>query len=730
MLALNARHRGIWLALAALSLLGCGDDSGKPTTSQEAKPGVRRISFARTSAEDPATSVEVAGHVEPAMGVDTWEVVSPEWNFEDSGARKRPLRLTGQGKKLVTIPGPFERESFDRITVTVENPVRGSMLATLKMEGGQELQSRVDVPKGRHRHPVTFKLPRAVSKDEAIEALVLYFDLKRAVTIHEIDFGRQPLLATLPSPEAGAALVTVGSSAHRAVGLGATQTLQASWSGDRGLNATVWVAGMRSDKLWTDDDAKVTLRLVQTEPSPGEPKSEPVSRSVSLLPGWTPVSFLGLDAGSYHLDVSLELLDEGTTALISEVGLVGPAAAKPKTVVLVTSGTHRADHLGTTNSDAGTPIETPHLDELAANGLLFESAWATSNISIPSHSALLTGRHPRDTKVLDHLSSLGADPDASPRTLAEEFAAMGYATAAILSSSHLAAEYSGLGRGFDTVIHPDESRARAAASVATALAQLRGGTPTFVWLHLSDAHGPFHPEAQYRAEIAYLDEQLGTLFENPRVAAGVVAFTADHGEAFARNGLFYGHERLAPDTLRVPLILRAPGIRNPGERVSFRVRQMDVGRTLLNLAGHGDVDFPGQFLLRPEASEETPTFALSRRFASVTDGEWHAVLALADFSGSDDGRVLRRHQIEVFDLSEDPGCLKDLAEENVEVAARYRADIVEWLAGEDIFLRGSRPSLDRAAMENLVALGYGGDAVQEAQLFDAGCSCNECLKFK
>ncbi len=770
----TVRSQSVCLYLAAIALSACGGGSDEPASSPTEPARLRRFAFGRAGIGDVAPSVELAGHLEPGQGVDTWEVIAPEWIFEDSGARKRPLRLAGQGKKLVTIPGPFELESFDRITAMVENPVHGSMLVTVKMEGGEELQARADVLKGRHRHPVTFKLPRYVDATETISSLVLYFDLKRAVTLHGVDFVRQPMLATVPSPETGAALVQVGTSAHRAVGLGPTQTLSVGWSGGKGMNATIWIAGLPSDEAWSDDDAVVNLMLAQSEPFPGEQATASVTRSVSLLPGWTPVTFLGLAAGSYTLEASMEFADESTVALMSELAVAGPPAESPGTVLLMTSDTHRADHLGLTNPDAGKPIETPHLDALAAKGVLFESAWTTSNTTIPSHSALLTGRHPRDTKVLGNYSSLGSDPEFSPGTLAEAFAAKGYATVAVISSSHLSDKYSGLGRGFDVVIQPDGSESRAAQSVQAVLAQLRGGTPTFVWLHLFDAHGPYlpppafdrryypkdknpfdptlpeidldggrmplwlrglrdhgFPRAQYRAEIAYMDSQIGVLMESSRVAAGLIAFTSDHGEVFARNGVFYEHKGLTPDTLRVPLIVSGPSLDRAGERVAVPVRQMDVGRTLLNLAGYEGAEFPGSDLLADDLLEDEPSYAVSRRFASVTQGKWHSILTLSDLSDSKDGRWAARHQIEVYDISVDPDCKKDLAREEIEVATRYRKAIVEWLAAEDVMLRASRPNLDKSAKMNLAALGYGGDdGPKEALLYDASCSCSECLKFK
>ncbi|MGK0483728.1 MAG: arylsulfatase A-like enzyme, partial [Planctomycetota bacterium] len=270
--------------------------------------------------------------------------------------------------------------------------------------------------------------------------------------------------------------------------------------------------------------------------------------------------------------------------------------------------------------------------------------------------------------MLGNYSSLGADPDVGPLTLADAFAAQGYRTVAVLSSSHLAHEYSGRGRGFDVVVRPAGSKARADESLQSVLAELEGGLPTFVWLHLFDAHAPYLPpgefdrryypkdknsfdpllpeidleggrmpmwlhalrdhafaRSQYRAEIAYLDAQIAGLLAHPRVDAGIIAFTSDHGEVFARNGVFYEHKGLTPDTLRVPLIVRAPGLDGAGRRVTSHVRQMDLGRTLLNLAGHTSVEYPGLDLLDEKRPGDEPHFAISRRFASVTQGKWHAI---------------------------------------------------------------------------------------------------------
>src|SRR6185295_16663370 len=106
--------------------------------------------------------------------------------------------------------------------------------------------------------------------------------------------------------------------------------------------------------------------------------------------------------------------------------------------------------------------------------------------------------------------------------------------------------------------------------------------PTFVWLHVFDAHTPYEPpkefesiywpndgvarelaaptrevppiahvrvpdddfdrvRARYRGEVSFLDTQLARAFDHPRLANGVIAFTADHGESLGEHGVYWDH---------------------------------------------------------------------------------------------------------------------------------------------------------------------------------------------
>jgi choline-sulfatase len=69
-------------------------------------------------------------------------------------------------------------------------------------------------------------------------------------------------------------------------------------------------------------------------------------------------------------------------------------------------------------------VHAPHLDALAASGVVYESAYCASPLCAPSRSALLTGRLPSRTGVYDNAAELRA----SEPTLTHHLRAAGYHT--------------------------------------------------------------------------------------------------------------------------------------------------------------------------------------------------------------------------------------------------------------------------------------------------------------
>ena len=306
----------------------------------------------------------------------------------------------------------------------------------------------------------------------------------------------------------------------------------------------------------------------------------------------------------------------GLFALLSWSGLSGCHSHKanqdsasteraplPVNLVFVTIDTLRADHV---HSYGYGKIETPTMDRLASQGVLFESAVAQVPLTTPSHACIFTGTYPFKNGVRD-VGPFTLKPTSI--TLASILKKRGWSTGGFVGSSVLKRVY-GFSQGFDTyddkMAHTidtssetEESTRPAEQVVDSAIHWLENEPrgPFLAWLHFYDPHQPYHPTAKYRklypgrpydAEIAYSDEELGRFLEavkNSRPGEKtIVVVMADHGEGLGdhgeqRHGIF-----LYDATVRIPLIIVGPGV-PAGVRVQQQARTIDVLPTILDLLG-------------------------------------------------------------------------------------------------------------------------------------------------
>ncbi len=94
--------------------------------------------------------------------------------------------------------------------------------------------------------------------------------------------------------------------------------------------------------------------------------------------------------------------------------------------------------------------------------------------------------------------------------------------------------------------------------------------------------------AYYFANVTMIDEKIGqlmqTLDEQGYLENSIVIFTSDHGDCLTDHG--HSQKWTMYDTImRVPLIVWAPGRVDAGLRIPGMCQLMDVGRTVLELAG-------------------------------------------------------------------------------------------------------------------------------------------------
>ncbi len=102
-----------------------------------------------------------------------------------------------------------------------------------------------------------------------------------------------------------------------------------------------------------------------------------------------------------------------------------PASTPSRHILLISVDTLRADHLGA----YGHPLElTPEIDALAAEGVLFERAYAPASYTLPSIGALLTGRYPGEIGIQVNQHRLADDVP----TLATILQERGWRTGAVV----------------------------------------------------------------------------------------------------------------------------------------------------------------------------------------------------------------------------------------------------------------------------------------------------------
>ncbi|MEX1311050.1 MAG: sulfatase [Candidatus Sulfomarinibacteraceae bacterium] len=157
-------------------------------------------------------------------------------------------------------------------------------------------------------------------------------------------------------------------------------------------------------------------------------------------------------------------------------------------LLLIVVDTLRADYLGV----YGGQVDTPVVDGLAAEGVLFARARSHIPITGPSHASLFTSLLPMEHGVLNNAQELS---ESFP-IFAEAVRASGRQTAAVISLGVMQRQF-GFDRGFDHYgdDFPRDWMKNAAEVTDEALAVADGGlaSPYLLWTHYSDPHEPYAP---------------------------------------------------------------------------------------------------------------------------------------------------------------------------------------------------------------------------------------------
>lgn len=433
--------------------------------------------------------------------------------------------------------------------------------------------------------------------------------------------------------------------------------------------------------------------------------------------------------------------------------LVSPRGAP--NVVLYLIDTLRPDVLGA----YGGPGPTPTLDRLASEGLTFERAYSTTSWTRPAVASLFTSLPVSAHRVESEAFSL---PEGV-LTLAERFRLRGYQTMGVVANSHVLSVFnfdqgfevydwppldSPAGPSFDPALKIRNVPAAAVHALALRhLAALRDPRrPLFLYVHTVDPHNPYHPPQwlleeerpavnandyllryvnegegaspqllrdlteSYRGAVAYADHELGDflgkLGSRLELSRTLLAVTSDHGEGFFEHHLVGHRHWLYEEMIRIPLILRGPGI-PAGHRDVAPASLVDVGPTLLALAGlYGEsARFAhGTDLLAPGGPASRAARAVQAEFASgsaLVRGEWKLTYHPS---------YPEAFRFGLFNLREDPAEGTNRIEQERGTARQLETELrglyssAKLLAVDPLPVNVSR--LDPALIQNLRALGY------------------------
>jgi len=327
---------------------------------------------------------------------------------------------------------------------------------------------------------------------------------------------------------------------------------------------------------------------------------------------------------------------DAAQGLIASMMFVPDEIVDKPNVIMWAFDSLRSDELGA----YGSPLaNSPTLDELSRQGILFSESTSTSSWTVPGVKNMMAGLVTQ--KYIDEHLPFSRSKEFDIPLVQSEFANAGYMTIGI-SSNHLVSPDNGIDKGFD-VFDVVASKLWVSGSVLMLYKRIEemlrkyDDRPLFLYIHAMDPHDPYTPFAPYnkicnppednlvhprlctkdtgmlnfdpfktelqplseteeryirsyyRGEIRQMDSYffavLSLMKSKGLLKNTIVSITADHGEEFGEHELYSHGWSLYEGAVRVPWILYYPHqiaqpLIHPG-----RVSTLDIPQTILRVAG-------------------------------------------------------------------------------------------------------------------------------------------------
>jgi len=407
------------------------------------------------------------------------------------------------------------------------------------------------------------------------------------------------------------------------------------------------------------------------------------------------------------------------------------AADKPNVVILL-SDDQRWDDYSFLGHET---IETPNIDRLAAQSLVYERGYVPSSLCRPSLASLSTGLYPHQNGIT------GNDPQENKRTkagravlvnrfkenprIANILGQHGYIS--FQAGKWWEGHYSD-GGFTDGMTHGDITKGGRHGDVGLKIGRntmqpvmnfidkaVEEDKPFFLWYAPMMPHLPHNPPkrlldkyttedrpveiAKYFAMCDWWDETCGQVLDHldkKNIADNtVVIYLCDNGwiQQADKGGGAVGGPRgkrsVYDGGTRTPIMIRYPGQVKAARNKTDLASSIDVVPTILDAVGvETDVNFPGLSLLNKEAvdereaifgeiySHDIPNFRkpeLGLHYRWIISGDYKLIVP----TGQDEGEY-GPSQVALFHVSEDPEEQQNVIDEHPEIAAELRKKLNAW----------------------------------------------------
>ncbi len=293
-------------------------------------------------------------------------------------------------------------------------------------------------------------------------------------------------------------------------------------------------------------------------------------------------------------------------------------------------------------------VETPNIDRLASEGIVFENAFSTVGVCSPSRSSVITGMYPTYLGTANH-RTYGIDIPQKARPFTEYLREAGYYCTNNPKEDYNfpTPEEAWDESGFTAHFYHRKNKNQPFFAVYNILASHESQIWGNAWEHLTvepdSVRIPlYYPQdnAVVKLDVArkyanielmdlYVGQKLEMLEKQGILDSTIVVFWSDHGGMLPREKREPGNSGL-----KVPLIIRFPNKESAGTRNNDLVSLMDLGPSMLSMAGISKPShMHGKVILGKEKEESRMySFGAANRMdesydlsRSVTDGRFRYI---------------------------------------------------------------------------------------------------------